>query len=266
MNLLAAAAAFLAALLLVTGPRSARLRGLRRRNRVGALLPVVGRVLPLGVVAAAGLTGGFLGGATWAVIAFAVSAVLVTALLVWRQHRQRAAARATAAAVAGACQLLAGLLRVGHVPAAALRVAARDSPILAEAAAVQQVGGAVGPPLRRAGRRPGGTGLVELGVAWEVAERTGASLSATLDSLAQRLTAAREVSDIVAAELSAPRATGRLLAVLPAAGLVLGYGLGGDPLAFLTGSPPGQLSLAAGVALACAGVFWTERIAAGGDD
>jgi tight adherence protein B len=61
--------------------------------------------------------------------------------------------------------------------------------------------------------------------------------------------------------LSAPRATSRLLAVLPLAGLALGYGFGGDPVGFLAGSAPGQLSLVVGVALGCAGVLWTERIA-----
>ncbi len=96
-----------------------------------------------------------------------------------------------------------------------------------------------------------------------VAERTGASLGATLDALAERLTAAGNLQDVVNAELAAPRATGRLLAVLPLAGLLLGYGLGGDPLAFLTGSPAGQLSLVAGITLGCAGVLWTERIAGG---
>jgi len=166
-------------------------------------------------------------------------------------------------AVTSAARLLAGLLRLGHVPAAALRAAAQEAPPLAEVVAVQQVGGEVAPILRRLGARPGSEGLAELGAAWQVADRTGASLGATLDALAERLTAAGSVNDVVSAELAAPRATGRLLAVLPFAGLLLGYGLGGDPLAFLTGSPAGRLSLIVGVALGCAGVLWTERIAGG---
>lgn len=266
MSVLAAAAAFACCLLLVSGPPAARLR--EREDDVERGDWQAGRrrpILAIGLTVTVGVAGALVSGAAGAVVAFAATAPAVTALLVWRRHAGRTAAKASAEAVAGACQLLAGLLRLGHVPADALRAAARDSPILAEVAAVQQVGGTVGPVLRRLGGRPGCSGLAELGIAWEVAERTGASLSATLDALAERLAAARTVQDVVAAELSAPRATGRLLAVLPAAGLLLGYSLGGDPVGFLTGSLPGQLSLVAGVALGCAGVFWTEAIADGGD-
>ena len=58
-----------------------------------------------------------------------------------------------------------------------------------------------------------------------------------------------------------PSATGRLLAVLPLAGLGLGFAFGGDPLAFLLGTAVGRLALCAGVGLACAGIAWSERIA-----
>ena len=207
--------------------------------------------------------GAAIDGTTGAAIAFAVAAPVATAVSVWRRHTRRSAVVRNAAAVMSAARLLAGLLRLGHVPSAALRLAARDAPVLAEIVAVEQVGGEVAPLLRRAGTRGGSEGLAELGAAWEVAERTGASLGATLDALAERLTAAGNLQDVVNAELAAPRATGRLLAVLPLAGLLLGYGLGGDPLAFLTGSPAGQLSLVAGITLGCAGVLWTERIAGG---
>lgn len=218
-------------------------------------------VVPAAVVTAGTVTGLLMDGGQGAAIGFAVGLPAATTAVVWRRHRQRLAAQAEAAAVASACGLLAGLIRVGHVPAAALRAAARDAPVLAEAAAVQAVGGDIGAALRRQGARPGREALVELTVAWEVADRTGASLTATLDALVDRLTAAQKLHRVVAAELSAPRATGRILAVLPFAGLALGYAFGGDPLGFLTGSPLGQLTLVAGVGLGCAGVFWTEHIA-----
>lgn len=216
------------------------------------------------MVAGVTVAGGLVGGGAGAAVGASAALPVLTALLVWRQHRARAGAEAAAKEVFGACQLLAGLLRVGHVPAAALRIAVRDAPVLAEAAAVQAVGGPVGPALRRGGAEPGRGGLAELGIAWKVAERTGASLTATLDALAQRLAARQAVGNVVAAELSAPRATGRLLAALPVVGVLLGYSFGGDPVGFLTGSLPGQLSLTTGVALGCAGVLWTERIADAG--
>ena len=267
MTLLAGLAVFVAVLLLA-GPSPAD-----RVRRLGSLPEPIARsrrwrwrslVVP---VSLAGLvvSGGVLSGAAGAAVCFATGLPVVTALLVWRRHTARRGWVANAAAVADACRLLAGLLRLGHVPSSALRVAAGECPILTEVVAVQQVGGEVAPVLRRLGARPGSRGLAELGAAWELAERTGASLGATLDALAERLAATGAVNDVVSAELAAPRATGRLLAALPVAGLVLGYGMGGDPVAFLTGSVAGQVSLSLGVVLGCAGVLWTERIADGAD-
>lgn len=194
-------------------------------------------------------------------IGFCLGMVAVTCWTVWLDHRARRRSRLRSEQVVTGCLALAGLLRVGHVPAAALRIAAEDSPVLAEAAAVQRVGGQVPATLRRLGADPGGEGLVELAVAWEVSERTGASLTASLDALSDRLDASRKLRRVVDAELSAPRATSRMLAALPLAGLGLGFAFGGDPVAFLLGTGLGQLAMCGGVALACAGVWWSERIA-----
>ncbi|MGV8910609.1 MAG: type II secretion system F family protein [Propionicimonas sp.] len=266
MRLVAVAAVLVAGLILVAGSPRVRLRNLTSPEpAASARTRWPTRMLAPGLLAVVVSCGMVLGGAAGAVVAFALGTPLATGVLVWRRHSARADAARTAAAVAEACRQLAGLLRLGHVPAAALRVAAADSPLLAEVVAVQQVGGEVAPVLGRLGSRPGAGGLTELAAAWRLAERTGASLGATLDALAEQLAAAGAVTDVVSAELAAPRATGRLLAALPVAGLLLGYGLGGDPLAFLTGSPVGQACLAVGVTLGCAGVLWTERIADAGD-
>jgi tight adherence protein B len=215
---------------------------------------------PLAVVAPV-VAGFAVAAAPGATIGFCLGAVWVTCWAVWLDHRARRGSRQRSEQVVVGCLALAGLLRVGHVPAAALRIAAADSPVLAEAAAVQQVGGQVPTVLRRLGSTPGGAGLTELAIAWEVSGRTGASLTATLDALADRLDASRKLRRVVDAELSAPRATSRMLAALPLAGLGLGFAFGGDPVAFLLGTGLGQFAMCAGVALACAGVWWTERIA-----
>ncbi len=265
MIALAGLAVFAAVLLLGGVSRASRLRRLAARPEPpGRALRWHGLIPPT-ALATLVVAGAVVAGWSGAAACFAVGLPILTALLVWRRHRALRGAVLRAADVATACRLLAGLLRLGHVPSAALRVAAADCPLLSEVVAVQQVGGSIAPALRRLGARPGARGLVELAAAWEVSERTGASLGATLDALAERLVAAGAVTDVVSAELAAPRATGRLLAVLPAAGLVLGYGMGGDPVAFLTGSAVGQVSLVLGVALGCSGVLWTERIADGGD-
>lgn len=198
----------------------------------------------------------------WAV-GVVVGCVTATASWVLRRNRRRRAVARKRAEVVRACQLLGGMLGLGLVPAEALRAAAERAPLLAQAAAVQSLGGEVAPVLRRAAAEPGREGLGHLASAWQVAERTGASMAVTLAAVADRLTADQALQATVEAELSAPRATGRLLAGLPFAGIGLGYLLGGDPIAFLTASGFGQLCLAVGVALGCAGLVWSESLAEG---
>ncbi len=56
-------------------------------------------------------------------------------------------------------------------------------------------------------------------------------------------------------------ATARLLAVLPFGVLLLGSGIGGDPVGFLAGSTAGLVCLALGIGLSFSGLLWLERIA-----
>ncbi|MPZ12782.1 MAG: hypothetical protein GEU89_21695, partial [Kiloniellaceae bacterium] len=81
-------------------------------------------------------------------------------------------------------------------------------------------------------------------------------LAVVLDRVSAALRAEQACADEVSASLGPPRATARLLAVLPVMGLVLGVGIGGDPVAFLFGTAPGNVCLALGCALALTGVWW----------
>lgn len=257
-----AAALAVAALLSVGGP-SARARLARLRPLAEVSRPHRHRVwawewLALPILAAVGWFGWQSAGGA---VGVAVGLLVATAVGLWRGYRRQRDSDRLANEVVDACRLLAGLVRVGHVPALALRLAAADAPLLAEVVSVQQVGGSIPAALRRLGERPGAHGLIELAAAWEVAERSGASLIATLEVLVERLSAAAKVARTVAAELAAPRATGRLLATLPLAGIGLGYAIGGDPGKFFFSTVVGQGCLVVGVALACAGVWWIERIA-----
>ncbi|MGC3954662.1 MAG: type II secretion system F family protein [Propionicimonas sp.] len=238
---------------LAPAPGLSRLTGATARRRTDperylAWLPAI----VLGVVAAG------IGG--WAV-GVAIGCVAATATWVVRRNRRRRAAVGERAEVVRACQLVGGMLGLGQVPAEALRAAAERAPVLAEAAAVQSLGGEVAAVLRQAAVQPGREGLGQLASAWQVAEQTGASMASTLMAVAERLSAELALRATVEAELSAPRATGRLLAGLPVAGIGLGYLLGGDPIGFLTSSIFGQLCLAVGAVLGCAGLVWTELLA-----
>lgn len=177
-----------------------------------------------------------------------------------RRARRRARARGRTEVVR-AGELVAGLLRVGRVPSAALVEAAADAPVLREAAAELRAGGEAAAALRRSAAEEGSGGLGDLAAAWDVALRTGGSLTGAVDAAAARLAADDDVARVVDAELAAARLGGRVMALLPAVGVALGYGFGGDPLAFLTASPLGWACLDVGVALACAGVWWIDVVA-----
>ena len=86
-------------------------------------------------------------------------------------------------------------------------------------------------------------------------------MSATLGQVSAGLVADQSLNAVVAGELSAPRATGKVMAALPVCGIVLGYLLGGDPIDWLLDHPVGWGCLLAGVLLACLGVLWIETLA-----
>ena len=87
-------------------------------------------------------------------------------------------------------------------------------------------------------------------------------MSAVLELVAEGLAADQSLRAVVASELSAPRATGKVMAVLPGCGIGLGYLLGGEPVGWLLAGPLGWGCLLGGVVLACLGVLWIETLAA----
>jgi tight adherence protein B len=182
----------------------------------------------------------------------------------WLLRRQARARRRTAdarAEVAKAGEALAGLLRVGAIPTVALSMVAADHPVLAEAAAEFEVAGDVVVALRRGAAGAGLDGLDHLAAAWEVASRSGASMESSIDAIATELRRRHEAGTTVRVELAASRSAGRLLAVLPLAGLLLAYGFGGDPLTFLTQNPVGEVCLVLAVACTSVGLIWTDALA-----
>lgn len=265
MTAVATGLAVLAALLLVTprpgrgvlrrlrdpaGPAGAGSRRGRRRFLLGAL-----------ALLASAAGGGLLGGSEGATLALTAGLVAGTAWSLVAQHRRRLRVRTSRRQVAEACAVLAAQIRVGRVPSEALRVAAEDCPVLAEAAVAVRLGGQPATVWRRAAETPGQLGLVDLARAWQLAELGGAPMADTLEQVAETLSEDRALAHLVEAELAAPRATGRIMAVLPVAGIGLGYLIGGHPLAFLLGNRYGQVCLLLGTGLAVTGVLWMERIA-----
>ncbi|MEO6470526.1 MAG: type II secretion system F family protein [Aeromicrobium sp.] len=164
--------------------------------------------------------------------------------------------------VAEAVDALAAELGSGVLANHAIQHLAEDSPLLANAATASRLGGDVASALRMSARLPGAEGLDDLAAAWEVSERSGAPMSRVLDRLSEGFRDERDVQREIDAGLGPAKATARLMAVLPLFGLGLGMNLGSSPIHVLLDTIAGSLCLAAGAALACAGVCWVDEIAA----
>ncbi|MFI1498248.1 type II secretion system F family protein [Streptomyces platensis] len=210
----------------------------------------------------AGLALGVLGESVFPVAASVVALFLVRRWLVTRgagRVRDR-----QAAAVIALCAAVAGELRAGRQPAQALLAAgasglgAAGSAVLAAA----RYGGDVPQALRVAARQPGAVGLTGMAACWQVAVEGGAGLASGLEKIAAGLRAQRDQRDELRAQLAGPRATALMLALLPAAGLLMGSALGADPLRVLLHTPAGWGCLVVGGLLEWGGVVWTARIVA----
>ncbi len=229
----------------------------RVRAAVVERLPLV--LAGVGASGAASLAA--LAGARAGVVAASVTLAAYAGARSVRAYRRGRAARIARDEVATACRLLASQLRAGSVPARALAVAADDCGVLRPAARVRALGGEVPEVWRVQSARPGYGGLLALARAWEVASVTGASLTVALDDVALSLATDKATDGLVAGELAAPKATGKVMAVLPLCGVGLGYLLGGDPIGWLTAGPMGWACLVTGIGLAAAGVAWLEALA-----
>jgi len=214
------------------------------------------------LVAAGGATAAitFLDG-TQVVVALVALAVAAAAAREVRRRRRTIRAARRAEMVLATCEGLAADVRAGQPPVAALASAARDWPELTPVAAAARLGADVPGALRALAGQPGASALRAVAAAWHVGHRSGAGLASTLALTAEQLRGERATARVLATELAAAQATARLLAVLPAGVLLLGSGLGGDPVGFLLATPAGLACLCAGLALEYAGLCWLARIA-----
>lgn len=186
-----------------------------------------------------------------------------------RERERRAAVECRVSAVGALCGTVAGDLRAGRPPHTALAGAIEDNgwpdtPELVDAArlvlAAARFGGDVPEALRAAARQEGAGGLSAVAACWQVAVDGGAGLAAGLDRIAGALRAERDQREDLRAQLAGPRSTALMLALLPVFGVVLGAGLGADPVGTLLGTSTGLVCLLAGGLLEWAGLAWTGRI------
>ncbi len=225
-------------------------------DRLGVSTPAALLVAVLGAVVSPGVVG------------ILPAAGVATAFALRARHRSRVAGAAvrTRRAVGEAVQVLASELRAGTPALEALRSASEVSPDLVAVAGTGLLGGDVAAALRRAGRRPGTGGLRYVAAAWTVSAEMGSALADTMDQLVELLRAEDLARDETASTLAAPRATARLLCVLPLAGLGLGASLGAQPWQTLTGTSWGPALTLVSVLLAGAGLEWVEHLAAAAEE
>jgi tight adherence protein B len=108
---------------------------------------------------------------------------------------------------------------------------------------------------------PGCDGLRLLAGCWRIGVDRGAMLAAVIEGLSEALRDEQSHREEITLQLAGPRATARLLAVLPALGLGMAAALGARPLPFLFGTLPGAVCLALGLGLDALGLWWTARLA-----
>jgi tight adherence protein B len=179
-------------------------------------------------------------------------------------QRRRRRERDRRAAVIELCDGLSAELAAGHAPETALTSAAAViDPVLRAALDPARRRADIPVVLERLAALPGAEGLRLLAGCWRIGAERGGMFGDVVAGLAAALRDEEAHRAEVAAQLAGPRATARLLAVLPLLGLAMGAALGARPFAFLFGGLPGLACLLVGVGLDVIGLWWTRRLAAG---
>lgn len=209
-----------------------------------------GSALPLGP--AAGISAALLGSTVGALVRSAMLA----------RRRQREADATTSAIRALAREVHAGADLESAIAAVRGAVGAVGSAVL-ERLAVSAVGD---DPSAGPGRRPGaGSGADQVGFALVAAvrlsRRVGVPLAGLLDRLADGVADQRRSEEQRAAAVAGARLSGWVLAGLPLVGVLLGAGMGADPIPVLLSDGIGGVLLVVGTTLLCAGLLWSAHIA-----
>ena len=216
----------------------------------------------VGIGAGISMLAGLFGAALAGVAGFLAAAMgAATALFLIDSSLAGRRGRAELTDLIAGLRLLARELRSGAAPALAAAHAAGT----AHGVAVTVLTGlATGAGSRESGH-PGDAGAVaeirvRLTAGWELASRHGLAITPMIDAVvldaAERLTADSER----AGQVAGPRVSGYVMAALPVLGLLLGAGMGADPLKVLAHSGIGAVLLVVGVTLTCAGLLWSARI------
>ena len=95
-----------------------------------------------------------------------------------------------------------------------------------------------------------------------LAAELGAPAAEILDECLVAVTQAEAEESARAVAIAGPAASARMLAALPAVGVLLAMALGADPLRAALGGGLGSIAVVAGMAAYAAGIAWTRRLVA----
>jgi tight adherence protein B len=200
-----------------------------------------------------------------------VAACSIVGVTLWIRRRRRAGLRRRAAeseALQGALDVLVGELRVGAHPVAAFGIAASevDGAVAASFRAVAAragLGADVVAGLRSVARSSSlSTHWERLAVCWQLAQDHGLAIAILMQAAQRDIVERSRFTAKVAAGMTGARTTAAVLAGLPVLGVGLGQLIGAHPVTFLLSGGMGGWLLVIGVALACCGLLWSDRITA----
>lgn len=189
-----------------------------------------------------------------------------------RRHRHRDLTDMLAAS-----RTLGREIRAGAAPIAAIRTCVKEQQgrsgrMLADLA-VEIAGDRGGSPDSIATRAAGAgrTGPVDpvaeitgrLARGWLLSARHGVPMAVLIDTVSDDLDDRLSAVSQRDAQVSGPRVSGYVLAAMPVLGVLLGTGMGADPLHVLFATGAGRWMLLTGTILTCAGLAWTARIVRG---
>jgi tight adherence protein B len=99
-----------------------------------------------------------------------------------------------------------------------------------------------------------------LSACWLLAQTHGLAIGALVRAAERDIVERERFASGVTAGMAGARATAAILAGLPVLGVGLGHLIGAEPLRFLLSGGVGGWLLLVGVTLACAGLWWSDRI------
>lgn len=183
-------------------------------------------------------------------------------ILASRRSRRAAGRQPDLAPISSAIQRLAVLLAAGVPPGAAWGYLAGVG-VPPRVAELERAGSAI-PEAIIAATAKGSVGERQawcaLAAAWSVATEAGAPLAPTLREVAAALRGMAQAQREISVALAAPRATARLVIVLPLVGVLFGMLLGFDTIGVLVTSPPGWACVGVGAGLLAAASRWNRRL------